>query len=103
MKMLRLLTVLILFTTIAAAQPAPRVISPEVSADRHVTFRLLAPTASEVSVSGEFMQGSKSLEKAENGVWSVTVGPIEPEIYHYNFVIDGVRTIDPSNAAVKTG
>jgi enterochelin esterase-like enzyme len=84
----------------AAAGP---VMSPEVSADRHVTFRLRAPKASEVSVSGEFMQGSKSLAKDEKGVWSVTVGPIEPEIYHYNFTIDGVRTIDPGNPNLKTG
>ena len=33
----------------------------------------------------------------------MTVGPIEPEIYHYNFTIDGVRTIDPGNPDLKTG
>ena len=102
MTALRAMALLLLATSMADAQ-TPRVISPEVSADRHVTFRLLAPKATEVSVSGEFMQGSKAMLKADNGVWSVTVGPIEPEIYHYNFTIDGVRTIDPGNAAVKTG
>jgi enterochelin esterase family protein len=68
-----------------------------------VTFRLLAPHAREIVLTGEFMQGSKSLEKDGNGVWSITVGPLEPEIYHYNFTIDGVRTIDPGNPDVKTG
>ena len=85
------------------AQQAPRIVSPEVAADKRVTFRLLAPNAREVLVTGEFMQGSRSLEKDASGVWSVTVGPLEPELYHYNFTIDGVRTIDPGNADVKTG
>jgi enterochelin esterase-like enzyme len=86
-----------------AANRAPRVSSPEVLPDRRVTFRLAAPKASEVQVSGEFMRGSTNLEKNDDGVWSVTVGPLAPEIYHYNFTIDGVRTIDPGNPEVKTG
>jgi enterochelin esterase-like enzyme len=79
------------------------VTSPEIAADRHVTFRLLAPKASEVSLIGEFVQGSKSLTKDDNGTWSVTVGPVAPEMYHYNLVVDGVRIIDPSNPRLKTG
>ena len=54
-------------------------------------------------LTGEFLQGSRHLEIDANGVWSVTIGPIEPEIYHYNFTIDGVRTIDPGNPDLKTG
>ena len=34
--------------------------SPEVGPDRRVTFRLLAPKASEVILTGEFMEGSRS-------------------------------------------
>ena len=85
-----------------AATPA-RTGSPEIGADRRVTFRLLAPKATEVSVSGEFMAGSKALEKNAEGVWSVTVGPVDPEIYYYNFTVDGVRTLDPGNPQVKSG
>jgi enterochelin esterase family protein len=76
---------------------------PEVSPDRRVTFRVVAPKASEVLLSGEFMKGTKPLEKDATGVWSVTVGPLEPEIYYYNLTIDGVKTIDPGNPDVKTG
>ena len=36
-------------------------------------------------------------------MWTLTIGPLEPEIYNYNFIIDGVRTIDPGNPKVKTG
>ena len=88
---------------VALAQQPPRVVSPEVMTDGRVTFRLNAPKALEVSLSGEFLQSPRSFEKGADGIWSVTVGPIEPETYHYNFIIDGVRTIDPLNPNLKTG
>lgn len=84
-------------------RPPAQVRSPEIGPDRRVTFRLRAPAAKEVSVSGEFMRGGKSLQKDEDGLWTVVVGPLEPEIYNYNFTVDGVRTIDPGNPEVKTG
>jgi enterochelin esterase-like enzyme len=77
--------------------------SPEVGPDRRVTFRLRAPEVHSVSIAGEFVKGSKSLVKDESGVWSFTTEPLPPEIYGYNFTIDGVKTIDPGNADVKTG
>src|SRR5580693_5862865 len=86
-----------------AQSAAPPVRSPEIGADHRVTFRLRAPNATEVSLSGEFLKGNQALQKGADGVWSVTVGPIEPEIYNYNFTIDGVKTIDPSNPDLKTG
>ena len=100
------ITILLLTVTISSAGVVwaqPRVVSPEIAADGRVTFRLLAPQASEVVLTGEFLEGNQPLTKASDGIWSVTVGPLEPEIYHYNFTIDGVRTIDPGNAGVKTG
>jgi enterochelin esterase family protein len=104
MKRLVLGSLVSLIGVSAWAQPAePRVSSPEVSADRHVTFRLLAPQATTVVLTGEFMPASRALERDATGLWSVTVGPLEPEIYHYNFTIDGVRTIDPGNPDLKTG
>ncbi|HWB87452.1 MAG TPA: alpha/beta hydrolase-fold protein [Bryobacteraceae bacterium] len=87
----------------AGARPPATVRSPEVAPDRTVTFRLRAPAATEVTLTGEFMKGSKPLQKDADGVWSVTVGPLAPEIYNYNFTIDGVRSIDPGNPNVKTG
>ena len=75
--------------------------SPEVHPDRRVTFRLLAPKAAEVKLSGEFMTGEKMLEKDAKGLWSVTIGPLEPEIYNYNLIVDGVSNIDPGNPSVK--
>jgi len=76
--------------------------STEVSADHKVTFRIYAPKASEVSVGGDFGAGGK-LTKDEQGIWSITVGPLVPDFYSYNFNVDGVRTVDPKNALVKQG
>jgi enterochelin esterase family protein len=87
----------------SAQESTARIVSPEVGADRRVTFRVLAPLAHDVTLTGEFMPGAKTLAKNEDGVWSVTVGPLEPEIYNYNVTVDGVRTIDPANPNVKTG
>jgi len=80
-------------------------ISPEVHDDQTVTFRLQAPNAEEVQVRGTFLRvldsdGPISLTKGEDGVWSVTVGPITPEIYKYHLVVDGVRMVDPANTLV---
>ncbi len=87
----------------AHAQPPARIVSPEVLSDGRVTFRLNAPKAQEVQLTGEFLDGARSFTRDADGMWSLTVGPIAPEVYHYNFTIDGVRTIDPANPQLKTG
>ncbi len=84
------------------AERARPVLSPEVHADRRVTFRLQAPQAEAVSVIGEFMDGPQAMTKGADGVWSVTVGPVAPEVYEYDFTIDGMMFLDPRNPAVKT-
>ena len=89
--------------TTASALP-PNVDSPEVQGDHRVTFRILAPKASEVTVRGDWMTGpAEKLTKDDKGVWSVTLGPLTPDFYSYSFSVDGVKTIDPRNATVKQG
>jgi enterochelin esterase-like enzyme len=79
--------------------------SPDVRDDRTVTFRLKAPTAKDVRLSGvailtalgksgqpiPFMNG-------EDSVWTLTVGPLRPDMYIYNFNVDGIQIADPSNS-----
>lgn len=80
----------------------PGIASPEVGNDRRVTFRLRAPEAKTVTVSGDF--GSDApMRRAEDGVWTATVGPLAPEMYVYYFTVDGVRLTDPVNPQVKIG
>jgi enterochelin esterase family protein len=85
------------------ATPATALRSPEVNADRTVTLRFRAPEADKVEVVGEIMQGKapKAMTKDENGIWTATVGPLPPEIWIYNFRIQGVTFPDPSNPAIK--
>lgn len=82
--------------------PNDTLVSPEVQADHRVTFRLYAPKASEVTVGGDFGPSAK-MTKDDKGVWSVTVGPLTPDFYSYNFFVDGVKTVDPKNAVIKPG
>jgi enterochelin esterase-like enzyme len=83
------------------------IVSPEIHGDRSVTFRLQAPGAGEVKLTGDWMPaegwtpGSVQMEKDENGLWSYTTEILEPELYGYAFVIDGVRINDPNNAFVS--
>lgn len=71
--------------------------SPEVQSDNMVTFRYQAPEANEVKISAQFESESKSMIKDTSGVWSITLGPVNPDIYPYNFIVDGVRVMDPNN------
>ena len=78
----------------------PPLKSPEVHADRTITFRLRAPQAEKVELSGQFLKANAPMQKDDAGVWSVTVGPVEPNLYPYNFVVGGVGLPDPSNQDV---
>lgn len=88
--------------TLAHAQQAA--FSPEIAADRRVTFRIAAPKADAVTIRGEWTAGQRlELAKDDKGTWSITVGPLAPELYWYMFDVDGVPTIDPKNPRVKAG
>jgi enterochelin esterase family protein len=75
----------------------------EVSPDRKVTFRLRAPQATQVALAGDFVQGPQTMQRADDGVWSVTVGPLKPAIYSYTFRVNGVTVLDPVNPMIKQG
>lgn len=90
--------------------------SPEINADKTVTFRLVAPKAVKVEVTGDFLPTQKidtpfgktdvpgfaALTEGKNGVWEYTTdGPLAPELYTYTFKVDGQTMIDPSNVYVN--
>ena len=66
-----------------SAQLLNRAISPIFNPDRTVTLRLKAPEADSVSVKVEFIENPQYMEKDEQGIWSITLGPAEPKIYQY--------------------
>jgi enterochelin esterase family protein len=80
--------------------------SPEVSPDRKITFRLRAANAKVVRLSAGDIPGFDQpapLTKDQDGIWAITVGPVEPGAYRYTFSIDGVTTTDPRNPEISEG
>jgi len=100
----------------AAPGRMPAIVSPEVAPDGRVTFRLRAPNAREVYVSGIGQPAAPpapgargggarlDMQKDEQGVWSATTPePLKPGIYQYTFNVDGMRIPDPGNNKFQTG
>jgi enterochelin esterase family protein len=87
--------------------------SPEVDAQGRVTFRLYAPQAQQVKLQAEGRDATpgitpdqlksqsehSEMSKGADGVWSLQIGPIQPGVYRYTFLVDGVQTTDPKNPA----
>lgn len=99
-----LILVGLLFVTASQAQEiqrnrGPQVVSPEIAKDNSVTFRIHSADAKSLSVNGSWMGMGESLEmtRGDEGVWSAKTGVLEPSMYHYNFILDGVSVLDPTN------
>jgi enterochelin esterase-like enzyme len=71
--------------------------SPEVNPDKTVIFRFRAPDAKEVKISVQFEKESKAMIRDSAGLWSITLGPVKPDIYPYSFIVDGIQVMDPNN------
>lgn len=117
MKKHNLINLLFLFLLAFTAQAqealfrAQQIVSPEIHEDHSVTFRLFAPDAKSVQITGDFLPtvkmetqfgqmdgpGKADLVKVENGVWVYKTAPLNPELYGYSFIIDGFTTTDPNN------
>lgn len=88
-----------------------QIVSPEVNADGTVTFRLYAPKAVKVEVTGDFLPtvkvstpmgevdqpGVAPLTEGKDGIWTYTTTSLAPELYSYTFKVDGMTYLDPSN------
>lgn len=89
----------------------PQIVSPEINADNTVTFRIYAPGAQLVQVTGDFLPtvkvdtpfgeadvpGTADLANTD-GLWQFTTPePLAPELYSYSFLVDGLKISDPSN------
>ncbi|MHC4912017.1 MAG: alpha/beta hydrolase-fold protein [Planctomycetota bacterium] len=86
---------------LALSAHARQVISPQVHPDRTVTFRLNAPAADRVEVSVQFAKDPRPMKKDTDGTWSITLGPADPDIYVYSFIVDGLEIADPVNPVIK--
>lgn len=70
--------------------------SPVVHPDNTVTFAYRNQNAKSVQVDVQFA-GRQDMQRGEDGVWRVTLGPVTPDIYPYCFVVDGTSVMDPLN------
>ncbi len=94
-----------------APTPNDTLKSVEAQPDHHVRFRIWAPNATDVKLQAEGPEstpgitpaevyknmGGTPMLKGDQGIWEVTIGPIEPGIYRYTFIVNGVTTTDPRN------
>ncbi len=83
------------------AQQFQSIISPDINSKHRVTFRLLAPSATQVGLQAQFLQEIRPMTKDSKGIWHVTLGPVKPDIYEYTFIVDGLQIVDPSNSWLK--
>lgn len=116
MRRLSSFAIALLVCTVAMAQQAlwggAPVVSPEVHDNNTVTFRLKVPKAEKVQVTGDFLPTQKiktpfgefdgpgvaDLTEGKDGVWEFTTPePLQPELYSYSFIVDGLKITDPSN------
>jgi len=84
-------------------EPEPK-FSPVVNPDQSITFRIKAPNAQKVELLfGEWFVTPQPLTKNDEGIWSLTISSVKPEIYGYSYVVDGVKTLDMRNPEAKIG
>jgi enterochelin esterase family protein len=87
----------------ATAMVLPGSQAATVNPDRTVTFTLKAPQANQVILYFQNQKGASPaadrypMTKDANGVWSYTIGPLAPDMYGYDFILDGVNIVDPAN------
>jgi hypothetical protein len=113
MKKIALLAVFTGLATQAASTAAlaqgtgprpPQYESPEITAEKKITFRIHAPKAEKVRLSSSDLPGNGpgvEMTRSDKDIWEATVGPVPPGAYRYNFNVDGLAVIDPKNPATS--
>lgn len=117
-RKLTFLAVLILCSVATFAQQAlfgaASIVSPEVKTDQTVIFRIQAPAADSVQITGDFLPpvkmktqyglmdvpGTAKLTKDEKGIWTFTSQPLASDLYSYTVIVDGFKTTDPNNVYI---
>ena len=91
----------LLVASVALAKQPQVIVSPEVMPDGKVTLRFLDTGAKDVKLQFEGEPTPLPMTRDDSGVWSLTLGPLVPEIYGYVFLADGVMLMDPNNPVIK--
>ncbi len=83
-----------------AQNPAAGFSSYETAPDNTVAFRYMAPNAKDVKLSSQLISSPQAMTKGDNGIWTIKVGPVKPDMYPYAFIVDGIQVADPRNTAI---
>lgn len=117
-KVFSVLVLLLSFANVFAQEAlysGTEIHSPIVNNDKTVTFNIYAPKASKIEVTGNFLpfvkvktpsgeqeqSGYAEMTKNDKGVWTYTSGKLEPELYSYVFIVDGLQILDPANIYIN--
>lgn len=79
------------------------IVSPEIG-EKTVTFRIAASQAKLVRLYGSWMRSfdsSVNMLQDTAGVWSVSIPKPQPELYTYNFIVDGFTVNDVNNVLLQ--
>lgn len=117
MNKTKTMLMLVLAATVATAKAQDsdtRLMPPQIDANGTVTFTIEAPDAKEVKIEGSFLPKVRQL-KTKIGVfgkdqkpdmqkkgkkWTYNAGKLSSELYTYNFIVDGMRMLDPANTNI---
>ena len=73
--------------------------APLIQGDNTVTFAIKAPDAQQVQVQLDYGE-PVTMQRDTAGVWTHTTQVLPPDLYLYNYVVDGVKTLDPENVYI---
>ena len=93
------LFVLMAFTMSSQRNNGSAVNSPEIARDGSVTFKVKAAGADTVRLIIDSRLDTL-MKQAAGETWSITLRGLEPDLYMYHFIVDGMKVLDPENAQV---
>jgi enterochelin esterase-like enzyme len=96
---------ILLLSVCTEAQNNAKIISPDVQPDNTVVFRMKAPGAYSVQLTGSFAVDFKPVPMVKNdsGIYEIKIGPLASDIYEYRFILDSTMVLDPNNTFVTVG
>lgn len=98
MKRLFLLFIaLAALTTSAQGMFAPSAPSPDITRGGAVTFKVKAPDADTVRLIID-TRVDTLMKRQGNETWSITLRDLEPDLYMYYYIVDGMKVLDENNA-----
>lgn len=97
-----ILLIFALSSSLYAQRSPSKIVSPEILPDHSIVFRIKAPDAKKIFITGTwYPQSTKRVEMVKkDSVFEAKVGPVEVDAYEYEYVVDGIPALDPNSSLV---